>query len=324
MSFEQLLDFIQHRMNLAQTGEPVMLAELLCRGGECSSRDIAVALMNHDQGQLDYYRAFTDAQPGKDLMDQRIVENEDGTYRLAGYDKLSEHQIQDLISACDQQLAKLTYNRAGQKPAGDISGNLRYEVLKRAGFHCELCGAAASQKALSVSRIIPLDAGGTDEINNLQALCLDCSALSRAPDSADFNSLREGFLLRAEGCPFCSVESDRVLLENELAYSIPDKFPVTPSHTLVVPKRHAATWFDLFQSEINACSQLVKAMKNRIEAQDPSVEGFNIGINSGATAGQTIPHCHIHLIPRRPGDVEDPRGGVRHIIPGKGLYPGMI
>jgi ATP adenylyltransferase len=80
------------------------------------------------------------------------------------------------------------------------------------------------------------------------------------------------------------------------------------------------TYFDLGQAEINACTSLIKAQKAAIEAEDLSVDGFNLGMNNGASAGQTVTHCHIHLIPRRTGDVSDPRGGIRHTIPGKGYY----
>jgi len=107
---------------------------------------------------------------------------------------------------------------------------------------------------------------------------------------------------------------------HELVFAIPDGYPVTPLHTLIIPKRHASTFFELGQAEINACTFLVKDQKNRIEDEDHSVDGFNIGMNNGVSAGQTINHWHMHLIPRRTGDVDDPRGGVRHTLPGKGYY----
>ncbi len=122
------------------------------------------------------------------------------------------------------------------------------------------------------------------------------------------------------GCIFCTIEEKRTLFENPFAYAIYDKFPVTQFHTLVIPKRHVATYFQLNHSEIEACTQLLKQVKQHIETNDLTVTGFNIGINDGATAGQTIFHCHIHLIPRRKGDVANPKGGVRQIIPGKGVY----
>jgi len=121
-------------------------------------------------------------------------------------------------------------------------------------------------------------------------------------------------------CIFCDIEADRVLATNEFAYVIHDGFPVTEAHSLIIPKRHVADYFDLATEEKLACGELLSQTKEHIQTADPSVEGFNIGINVGEAAGQTIFHCHMHLIPRRKGDVESPRGGVRAVIPGKGDY----
>ena len=123
-----------------------------------------------------------------------------------------------------------------------------------------------------------------------------------------------------ESCPFCDLPRERVVAENDLALAILDGFPVTSLHALVIPKRHAETYFDLGKDEVAACDALLRQLRADILARDPTVEGFNIGINAGAVAGQTVFHCHIHLIPRRRGDVDDPRGGVRHLMPGKGYY----
>ena len=89
---------------------------------------------------------------------------------------------------------------------------------------------------------------------------------------------------------------------------------------MIIPKRHAKTYFDLGQAEVNAINELIHSEREKLEKSDPSISGFNVGINCGEDAGQTIFHCHIHLIPRRNGDVENPKGGVRHTIPGKGFY----
>jgi len=120
-------------------------------------------------------------------------------------------------------------------------------------------------------------------------------------------------------CVFCSIPTDRVIAENPLAYAIRDKFPVTDGHLLVIPKRHAENYFSLTQDELLACDGLLRRLRDDFRDNDSSVEGFNIGMNAGEVAGQTVFHCHIHLIPRRRGDVPDPRGGVRNLIPGKGL-----
>lgn len=89
---------------------------------------------------------------------------------------------------------------------------------------------------------------------------------------------------------------------------------------MVIPKRHVADYFDLYQPELNAINQLLAKIKDELTVADASITGFNIGINSGQSAGQTIFHCHVHLIPRRDGDVEDPRGGVRGVIAAKQKY----
>ena len=108
--------------------------------------------------------------------------------------------------------------------------------------------------------------------------------------------------------------------ENALAYVIRDGYPVTQYHSLFIPKRHIADYFGLTQAEINAINQLIKRQKKLLDETDPTIDGYNVGINCGESAGQTVFHCHVHLIPRRKGDVENPRGGVRHVISGKGSY----
>ena len=121
-------------------------------------------------------------------------------------------------------------------------------------------------------------------------------------------------------CLFCEILDIRVIASNPLAYAIRDNFPVTPLHTLVIPRRHVLDYFSLSSEELIACDNLLKQIKEEIQVEDSAVDGFNIGMNSGASAGQTIFHCHIHLIPRRSGDVENPKGGIRHLMPGKGYY----
>ena len=121
-------------------------------------------------------------------------------------------------------------------------------------------------------------------------------------------------------CLFCNIPQERIVLENDLAYAVRDGFPVTKMHSIIIPKRHIKDYFDLNKDELLACDHLIRSLKEEINNSDSSVNGFNIGMNAGESAGQTIFHCHIHLIPRRTGDVDNPRGGVRHTIPGKGDY----
>ena len=121
-------------------------------------------------------------------------------------------------------------------------------------------------------------------------------------------------------CIFCNINKSGLAKENDLAYASYDTYPVTDKHCLIIPKRHVKDYFDLTNKEIIACNELIKEIKQEIEIDDLYVKGFNIGTNAGKSAGQSVLHCHIHLIPRREGDVENPQGGVRSVIPLKQHY----
>tara|TARA_B100000614_G_scaffold181407_1_gene162169 strand:+ start:250 stop:648 length:399 start_codon:yes stop_codon:yes gene_type:complete len=121
-------------------------------------------------------------------------------------------------------------------------------------------------------------------------------------------------------CLFCNVKKSGCAYENKLAYASFDTYPVSKYHCLIIPKRHIKDYFDLSKEELIACDQLIKAVKDEITVKDKSVKGFNLGTNIGKISGQSILHCHFHLIPRREGDVENPQGGVRSVIPKKQHY----
>ena len=121
-------------------------------------------------------------------------------------------------------------------------------------------------------------------------------------------------------CLFCDIKKSGCAYENELAYASYDSYPVTEHHCLIIPKRHIKDYFDLSNDELVACNELIQIIKKEITKKDPTVKGFNLGTNIGKVSGQSILHCHIHLIPRREGDVDNPQGGVRSVIPNKQHY----
>ena len=122
-------------------------------------------------------------------------------------------------------------------------------------------------------------------------------------------------------CPFCEriAEREDLYATTEFAVAFPDGFPVSDGHTLVVPKRHVSRAEQLERAEWAGLFDLVREVSREL-ASLPGVEGVNVGVNSGEAAGQTVGHAHVHVIPRRPGDVEDPRGGIRWVIPEKADY----
>ena len=120
-------------------------------------------------------------------------------------------------------------------------------------------------------------------------------------------------------CPFCTLPSDRLLATRTTAVAIRDAFPVSPGHTLIIPKRHVASFFDITDAERADLLALLSSARDALDREFHPA-GYNIGINDGAAAGQTVPHLHIHLIPRYAGDQPDPRGGVRWVLPDKAAY----
>ncbi len=120
-------------------------------------------------------------------------------------------------------------------------------------------------------------------------------------------------------CPFCSLPPDRQLLANDRAVAVRDGFPVSPGHTLIIPRRHVASFFEVTDEERADLMRLLDAARDALDQQFRPA-GYNIGINDGIAAGQTVPHLHIHLIPRYEGDRDDPRGGIRWVLPDKAAY----
>jgi len=120
-------------------------------------------------------------------------------------------------------------------------------------------------------------------------------------------------------CPFCHLGPERIAAGNATGLIVRDAYPVTPGHTLIIPRRHVGSFFDLTPEErTDLLALLDEARAGLAHSHQP--QGYNIGINDGPAAGQTVPHLHIHLIPRYAGDAEDPRGGVRWVMPGKARY----
>src|SRR5689334_16933032 len=117
--------------------------------------------------------------------------------------------------------------------------------------------------------------------------------------------------------PFLEIPAAEWLAANDYAFAIADRFPVSPGHALVIPRRVIATWWEATAAERSGLLALIDEVKDRLDAE-LGADGYNVGFNSGAAAGQTIGHLHIHVIPRYRDDVPDPRGGIRHVIPGRG------
>ena len=307
--------------------QPVMIRNLIKNKGKANSESIAKDLVTYDVSQVEYYQLITKNMVGKVLTNNRGITHKEGDeYSLVGYETLTKEEQKELIQLCDSKIDEYIEKRGKniwkhrRVSSRAIPGSIRYQVLKRAGTKCESCGIDNSKRAIEVDHIHPVSKGGKNELANYQALCYVCNSQKSNKDDTEFRQYKELFALRDKDCLFCNLPRKRIIDESELIYVIEDAYPVSKHHLLFIPKRHTPDYFSLEQPEINSISQLLKKHQQRILKKDKTVSGFNIGMNNGEDAGQTIFHCHVHLIPRRKGDIKNPRGGVRGVIPNKKDY----
>jgi ATP adenylyltransferase len=123
-----------------------------------------------------------------------------------------------------------------------------------------------------------------------------------------------------EECLFCNKKKQKIIYSSKFIYLVRDSFPVTKYHSLIIPHRHVSNFFDLNNDELKNLSKILKKERQSLLNLDKEITAFNVGVNAGKDAGQSVMHCHIHLIPRRKGDIKNPRGGVRGVIPSKQKY----
>lgn len=324
-AFTVIEHFLTTEMKMTHVYQPVVVRTLLKHGGTASLDVIAKALLSEDQAQLEYYRLIFKRWPLSTLRNRGIVTKSSSSYQLIDGSTLTPHEVDHLVRLCDAKIdAFLATARDPwshrRRSTGYISGSLRYRVLTRANHRCELCGANASDVALHLDHIIPRAKGGVDDESNLQALCITCNAMKRDQDDTDFRGWSSMYDHREPKCIFCDLPTDRIVDQDRLILVVRDQYPVTEGHTLLIPKRHFASGGDLTQPELNSLWRLQDVQRKALIEAYPDITGFNFGLNDGASAGQTVGHCHFHLIPRRDGDTPNPRGGVRGVIPDKQSY----
>ena len=262
--------------------------------------------------------------PLRVLTKHGIVRHDGQLVSLAVTD-LSYVQRAQLKMACEQRLQEFIQKRNlglwdyRLLELDPVPDDLRYQALKASGGRCALCGTAKDEQPLDVDHIIPRSRGGKHELANLQVLCAKCNRTKGNKDITDFRSGPAPE--RDPRCSFCADTLIRRAVEvHDTVFAIADAHPVSPGHHLVLPRRHAADYFTMTGQERQDGEDLLRVLRNRLADEDRTIQGFNVGMNCGEVAGQTVLHAHIHLIPRRKGDVANPRGGVRHVISGKGSY----
>lgn len=324
MNYKDLIEFLQCRMKMSHIYQPLLIRSLVESDGTATLRQLAMSFVVQDEGQLLFYERRIKEMPIRVLNNHGVVSRH-GKLVALNVDRLTYRQKAHIKALCESKIHEFLESKGlgtwnYRLPENDpVSDTMRYEVLRRGGGRCALCGATKNDRPLQVDHIIPRSRGGRNTLDNLQVLCDECNRAKSNRDDTDFREVAASEDTPEYGCPFCN--PDRVpLTENRSVMALEDKYPVTPGHVLVIPKRHTPDYFTMTERERHDAEELLKVLQGEIKQKDPSVRGFNVGVNCGQVAGQTVMHAHIHLIPRRIGDVPDPRGGVRGAIPNQRLY----
>jgi diadenosine tetraphosphate (Ap4A) HIT family hydrolase len=324
MTYEELVNFLEHKMSMSHVYQPLLVRALVDAGGVATVRQLAQVFLVQDESQLLYYEERIKEMPLKVLKRHAVIAS-DGQLVSLNAKNLTLEQKAHIRMICEQRLQSFVQKRGigiwdyrllDEEPIPD---SLRFLVLKAAGGRCQLCGISAKERPIDVDHIIPRSRGGKTELANLQALCSKCNRSKRNQDDTDFRSWP--LASADQNCAFCQPEAiSKSVEKNGSVFAILDKYPVTPGHLLVIPIRHTPDWFSMTDGERLDADQLMRVLQARIRGEDKKVTAFNVGSNCGDAAGQTVGHAHIHLIPRRRGDIPDPRGGVRGVIPEKRVY----
>jgi diadenosine tetraphosphate (Ap4A) HIT family hydrolase len=324
MTYNELVEFLTSKMSMSHVYQPVVIRSLVDAGGLATVRQLAQAFLLQDESQLLYYEKRIKEMPLKVLRKHGIVQDAGNVVSLT-VPCLTLEQRAHIRMLCEQRLQSFVQKKGLSLwdyrllDTDPIPDSLRYQVLKASGGRCALCGATKNERPLDVDHIIPRSRGGKNELANLQVLCSKCNRSKRDQDDTDFRNTR--FDDRDASCVFCGDDlGKRTVAENGSVIAIEDKYPVTPGHLLVLPRRHVADYFAMTSTERAHSDELIRVLRSRIMFEDKKVAAFNIGTNCGTTAGQTVKHAHIHVIPRRAGDIGDPRGGVRGVIPERRVY----
>lgn len=324
MNFASLRDFLLKKMSMSHIYQPVLIRALIDSGGSATVRQLAHEFLRQDESQLIYYERRIREMPAKVLKKHGVITQSGGLISLT-VPRLTLQEKAELRKICDQKLQDFIvrngisiwdYRLIDNK---GINDDLRFRVLKEAKGRCALCGASNKDAPLHVDHIIPRARGGKTVYENLQALCEKCNCTKRDTDETDFRTYGE----EVDANEIVLFEK-KWILENKRAFAVLDGYPVTHGHTLICPKRKFSEAFESSRAELDDIWELASVRKRQLTEEDRHITGFNFGVNSGKSAGQTIAHCHFHLIPRRDGDMPDPTGGVRGVIPEKMNYRGKF
>ena len=298
MNYDDLERFIKTTMKMTHVYQSVMIKQLLEHNDHATTEDIARQFIDWDDSLLEYYKDRVKTWPKIILKKHKIINYEKNVFTLL-VDEITSEQRKRLIELCDLRTNEFVDkypNRLGAKiNRTPVTGGIRYDVIARAKGLCQACGVSSNTRPIDVDHIIPTSRGGTNELDNLQALCYKCNREKNNRDKTNFVLWSKKLKDRDDLCKICK---SKHIKANNLAAAIRPTHQEIHLQSIVIPKRHVGTFFDLIPAEKNMCIDMIDWVKTNISEMDKTVNGFDVSF-----ASKIIPskhqHCGIVISPQR-------------------------
>ncbi len=285
MTFQELKHFLQEKMSMSHIYQPLLIKILVDSGGYATVRHLALQFLGYDESQLLYYEKTLKNMPIKVLSKHGVIKYQDQLVSLE-IKKLSLEQKAEIRMICEQKIQEFIVSRGLSLwdyrliDTNIVPDSLRFRILKEGKGRCALCGATKDERMLDIDHIKPVSMGGKTEYSNLQVLCSKCNRSKRDKDQTDFRRLV--FDLSHQVCPFCNINSGlNCILENDMAFAIDDKYPVTKHHTLIIPRRHFVDYFEITQNELIAINELLQTRKKSWKKKTLQLKDLISGLTVG-------------------------------------------
>lgn len=308
LDYDELADFVKHRMKMVHVFQPIMIRTLVEAGGSATDQDIARAFLSEDRAQLEYYTYIAKRWPRITLGRHGVVDYRRGSKGRRGvftlnWDSPTDEQRRRIVELCNLRLQEYIDKNVGDLPWFDhlgaqsaIPGGIQYDVLARSGGVCVACGTPALKAPIHVDHIVPASRGGTDDPSNLQALCAKCNRAKRDKDATDFLLVQKRLKYSKRGCALCKARD--VGPQNKLAVSIPSALTDAGRHWIIAPRSHVTRFSDLLPAQRNLCIDLIEPVKEHMRGSGCGSCEFDVRIQTETPEGG---HFRIDVVGSAPG-----------------------
>jgi ATP adenylyltransferase len=277
MTFKQLVEFLEHQMQMSHVYQPLLIRALVDAGGTATVRQLAQVFATQDESQLQFYEQRIKVMPLKVLAKHGIVHRDGELVRLT-VPRLDYVQRATLRRLCEERLQRFCEDRGIEfwrlLDLDPVPDSLRYQVLKEGGGRCALCGATKDDRPLDVDHILPRVRGGTNDRSNLQVLCAKCNRSKRDRDTTDFRATPAE---RDASCPLCQpIESPKIVEEHGTVIAMAARDARALGHHLIFPRRHVRDYLTMSEDERTQAHDVLRCLSRRLQSEDAAIRCFDI------------------------------------------------